>query len=151
MLNLTETLALELGPRGIRVNAVSPGPVITEAFLEVLGVGDRLEELERTIPLGRLGTPDDIAAAVVYLASPAVVLGHRAEHPRRRGPHPTQLPVRATVATDAEEATVPDYTDSYEDVSMFTLAEDREKALLDAQTECCFMWTTKEGDPSASS
>ena len=32
MLNLTETLALELGPRGIRVNAVSPGPVITEAF-----------------------------------------------------------------------------------------------------------------------
>src|SRR6478752_2782690 len=50
MLNLTQTLALELGPRGIRVNAVSPGPVITEAFIEVLGIGDRLEELERTIP-----------------------------------------------------------------------------------------------------
>ena len=42
---------------------------------------------------------------------------------------------------------MPDYTDSYEDVSKFTLAADREKALLDAQTECCFMWTTKEGDP----
>jgi hypothetical protein len=42
---------------------------------------------------------------------------------------------------------MPDYTDSYEDVSMFRLSEDREKALLDAQTECCFMWTTKDGDP----
>jgi NAD(P)-dependent dehydrogenase (short-subunit alcohol dehydrogenase family) len=71
MLNLTQTLALELAPRGIRVNAVSPGPVATEAFLEVLGVADRLDELQRTIPLGRLGTPDDIAVAVVFLASPA--------------------------------------------------------------------------------
>jgi 7-alpha-hydroxysteroid dehydrogenase len=71
MLNLTQTLALELAPRGIRVNAVSPGPVATEAFREVLGVADRLDELEATIPLGRLGTPDDIAAAVVYLAAPA--------------------------------------------------------------------------------
>jgi NAD(P)-dependent dehydrogenase (short-subunit alcohol dehydrogenase family) len=53
------------------VNAVSPGPVVTEAFLDVLGVSDKLDELTRTVPLGRLGTPDDIAAAVVYLASPA--------------------------------------------------------------------------------
>ena len=69
--NLTQTLALELAPRGIRVNAVSPGPIVTEAFLEVLGVSDQLDELARTVPLGRLGAPDDIAAAVVYLASPA--------------------------------------------------------------------------------
>ena len=40
-----------------------------------------------------------------------------------------------------------DYADSYEDVSVFTLSGDRERALLDAQTECCFMWTTKSGDP----
>ena len=40
-----------------------------------------------------------------------------------------------------------DYADSYDDVSMFTLSGDRERALLDAQTECCFMWTTKSGDP----
>jgi hypothetical protein len=42
---------------------------------------------------------------------------------------------------------MPDYSDSYDDVSMFTLSDDRERALLDAQTECCFMWTTKSGDP----
>jgi NAD(P)-dependent dehydrogenase (short-subunit alcohol dehydrogenase family) len=71
LINLTQTLALELAERDIRVNAVSPGPVATEAFREVLGVEDRLDELARTIPLGRLGTPDDIAAAVLYLASPA--------------------------------------------------------------------------------
>jgi 7-alpha-hydroxysteroid dehydrogenase len=69
--NMTQTLALELAPRGIRVNAVSPGPVVTEAFREVLGVSDQIDELARTIPLGRTGTPDDIAAAVLYLASPA--------------------------------------------------------------------------------
>ena len=46
---------------------------------------------------------------------------------------------------------MPDYTDSYEDVSKFTLAADREKALLDAQTECCFMWTARRVIPSASS
>ena len=39
------------------------------------------------------------------------------------------------------------YTDSYEDVSMFTLSGDREQALLDQQTECTFMWTTSTGDP----
>ncbi len=70
MNNLTETLALELAPH-IRVNAVAPGPVATEAFAEVLGTEGRLDEIAATIPLGRMGTPDDIAAAVVFLASPA--------------------------------------------------------------------------------
>ncbi len=71
LINLTETLALELAERGIRVNAVSPGPVVTEAFREVLGVESQLDELARTIPLGRTGTPDDIAAMVLFLCSPA--------------------------------------------------------------------------------
>lgn len=71
MNNLTQTLALELAPE-IRVNTVAPGPVVTEAFREVLtGDESKLAEIESTIPLGRMGTPDDIAGAVVYLASDA--------------------------------------------------------------------------------
>ena len=71
MLNMTETLSIELGPQGIRCNAVSPGPVVTEAFHQVLGTEGAEDAIAATIPLGFLGTPDDIAAAVVYLASPA--------------------------------------------------------------------------------
>jgi len=71
MNNMTETLALELAPN-IRVNAVAPGPVVTEAFRETLtDDADKLAEIASTIPLGRTGTPDDIAGAVVYLASDA--------------------------------------------------------------------------------
>ena len=69
MLNLTSTAALELAPL-IRVNAVSPGQVPTEAFRQVLGMVD-LTPLAEATPLRRLGTPQDIASAVVYLASPA--------------------------------------------------------------------------------
>lgn len=69
--NLTQTLALELAP-AIRVNAVAPGPVMTESFREVITDDpERIAEIESTIPLGRTGTPDDIAAAVAYLASDA--------------------------------------------------------------------------------
>jgi NAD(P)-dependent dehydrogenase (short-subunit alcohol dehydrogenase family) len=97
MINLTQTLALELAPRGIRVNTVSPGPVATEAYAEVLGVSDQYDALARTIPLGRMGTPDDIAGAVVYLASPAaswvtgqnlLVAGGRTERSYQYQPRP---------------------------------------------------------------
>ena len=72
VLNLTLTMAAELASRGIRVNAVSPGPVPTEAFMRVLDFTEPdLLRLASTVPLGRLGTPEDIAAAVLYLASPA--------------------------------------------------------------------------------
>lgn len=72
--NLTQTLAAEMATFGIRVNGVSPGPIPTEVFLEFLnlkeedipGLGEKLK-----IPLGRVGTPEDIAPAVVYLASAA--------------------------------------------------------------------------------
>jgi 7-alpha-hydroxysteroid dehydrogenase len=70
MNNLTETLALELAPV-VRVNTVAPGPVATEAFDEVLGNAGQHEAIASTIPLGRLGTPDDIASAVLFFASDA--------------------------------------------------------------------------------
>jgi Pyridoxamine 5'-phosphate oxidase len=49
--------------------------------------------------------------------------------------------------TEGQQMTEPDYTDSYEDVSVFTLSDERELTLLDKQTECTFMWTTNTGDP----
>lgn len=70
MNNLTETLALELAPN-IRVNAVAPGPVATEAFSEVLGTDGQHEAIAATIPLGRIGMPDDIAGAVLFFCSDA--------------------------------------------------------------------------------
>ncbi|MEC7844363.1 MAG: SDR family oxidoreductase [Actinomycetota bacterium] len=70
MLNMTETLAIELAPK-IRVNAVSPGPVATEMFAEVLGVDGAEDEIASSIPRGFLGAPKDIAGAVVFLSSPA--------------------------------------------------------------------------------
>ena len=71
--NLTETLALELAP-AIRVNAVAPGPIRTQNFDESIRLDEeRAEAFLKTlrIPLGRYGTPDDIGAATVFLASPA--------------------------------------------------------------------------------
>ncbi|MEN8161334.1 MAG: SDR family oxidoreductase [Myxococcota bacterium] len=71
--NLTETLAVELGPR-IRVNGIMPGAVPTEIMMTALGLGDDdLPKLQKSLrlPLRRLGTPEDLGAAVLYLSAPA--------------------------------------------------------------------------------
>jgi NAD(P)-dependent dehydrogenase (short-subunit alcohol dehydrogenase family) len=61
--------AYELAPLGIRVNAVSPGITATPLALE--GNPDVFEEMAATVPLGRAGDPEDMAAAALYLCSPA--------------------------------------------------------------------------------
>ncbi len=71
--NLTATLAIELGPR-IRVNGIMPGAVPTEIMMTALGLGDDdLPKLQKSLrlPLHRLGTPEDLGAAVLYLVAPA--------------------------------------------------------------------------------
>jgi NAD(P)-dependent dehydrogenase (short-subunit alcohol dehydrogenase family) len=72
--NLTATMAVEWGHLGIRVNAIAPGIVVTERSTAPGGTmsteGRRRRQIE-TIPLGRLGTPDDVGALCVYLISDA--------------------------------------------------------------------------------
>lgn len=72
-LNLSKTLSSELLARGVRVNAVSPGPVETPLY-DKLGIPDAYrdqvnQEIVATIPFGRFGTPEEVAKAVLYLAS----------------------------------------------------------------------------------
>ena len=65
---LTGQLALELGPLGIRVNAVGPGLIVTEGTAPNFA-GERRAERARQVPLRRVGAPTDIANAVAFLAS----------------------------------------------------------------------------------
>ena len=67
LVGLTRSLALELAPSHIRVNCVAPGVINTD-MVQVLGQ-ETLRELAQETPLGRLGTPEDIAHAVAFLAS----------------------------------------------------------------------------------
>ena len=72
--SLTATLALELAPK-IRVNAIAPGPIPTENFKDSMNMHteEREKELKKyiPIPLNRWGSPEDIGAAVVFMASNA--------------------------------------------------------------------------------
>lgn len=70
IITVTKSAAKELAPQNIRVNAVAPGIVRTERFEELYeATGDKINERIEKIALGRLGTPQDIANAVSFLAS----------------------------------------------------------------------------------
>ena len=67
---LTRTAALEGAAAGVRVNAVAPGPVDTAMLGRFAGSEERKNALVAGVPMRRLGLPDDIAQAIVFLASP---------------------------------------------------------------------------------
>ncbi len=67
VIGLTKALAKELGPSGIRVNAVAPGVIVTDMVRNVSP--ETLEELRQDTPLEKLGAPENVADAVFYLAS----------------------------------------------------------------------------------
>jgi NAD(P)-dependent dehydrogenase (short-subunit alcohol dehydrogenase family) len=75
-ISLTRSAAMENAPRGIRINAVAPGRVITDMMLSA-GVGD-VATVGAGLPLRRMGTPEEVAEAVVWLSSDAssYVVGH---------------------------------------------------------------------------
>ncbi len=69
IIGLTKSLAREVSQRGVRVNAVAPGPINTEL---VLGLSEAWREAKAAeLPLGRFGEPEDVAETVAFLASPA--------------------------------------------------------------------------------
>ena len=71
---LTKALAKELGPSGIRVNCVAPGVILTDMCVSV--DPEVLAEMAEESPVGRNGTPEDVAKAFAYLADAEFVTGH---------------------------------------------------------------------------
>ncbi len=71
MIGMARTWALELAPCGITVNVVAPGPIKTDMFHEVISAGsEREKNLAASIPVRRIGRPDDVTRAVLFFSDP---------------------------------------------------------------------------------
>jgi len=76
VLNLSNTLAVEWAPHGIRSNCIAPGPVDTPgASGQLFPTPEIKQRIQDQVPLGRFGTPEDIAHAALFLASAPYVTG----------------------------------------------------------------------------
>ena len=69
---ITKTVARELAPRGVTVNAIAPGFIQTDMTKDI---GSDGEELKKTIPVGHMGTPQDVAEAAIFLAGARYITG----------------------------------------------------------------------------
>lgn len=79
VVNLTKSMALELGPRGVLVNSVAPGSIITEGTRELwYSDPERTAKMLSHVPLGRPGTSEEVAHCVLFLAAPesSYINGH---------------------------------------------------------------------------
>lgn len=78
MINMTRALAVEWASHGIRVNAVAPTYVRTPFIAPLLAQPELVASIERMTPLGRMAEPEEVAAAILFLASPAaaMITGH---------------------------------------------------------------------------
>ena len=71
IISITRTWAMELGQYGITVNAIAPGPIVTDMFTEVIPEeSEQADALAQSIPVKRLGQSDDVARAVSFLIAP---------------------------------------------------------------------------------
>jgi 3-oxoacyl-[acyl-carrier protein] reductase len=81
LVSLTKAMAKELAPKGVRVNCVSPGLIGQTAFHGRFTAPEAFAAIEKTIPLGRGGTPEEVARVIAFLASPdaAYLVGETVE------------------------------------------------------------------------
>ena len=70
LMSLTKAMAKELAPKGVRVNCVSPGLIGQTAFHSRFTAPEAFQAVEKTIPIGRAGTPDEVARVIAFLAGP---------------------------------------------------------------------------------
>ena len=69
LVGFTRVWALELAKDGITVNAIAPGPIATDTFLKVNRDTGQYDAIANSVPVGRMGSPEDVASAVAYLTS----------------------------------------------------------------------------------
>jgi meso-butanediol dehydrogenase/(S,S)-butanediol dehydrogenase/diacetyl reductase len=112
VISLVRSAAVELGPRGIRVNCVCPGPTVTGMTAPVLRANPSIAEVvRRNVPLKRLADPAEVAEVIAFLASPAASFVHGAIVPvdggviANSGQHPPPDPPLA--AEHAASAAAP--------------------------------------------
>ena len=94
LIGLTRALARELAPRSITANVVAPGPIATDMTAGL--TDEQRDRMTTAVPLQRMGTPEEVAAVIAFLASEPAALRDRRRRPRGRRPRHGRLTVHRT-------------------------------------------------------